>query len=368
MLKNIVVFSALIIIACSCNDNTVEHPMLSDNFVRSEMLEFWSDDIIIPAYSAYLIELNDLKIEANAFFLDPNQTHLNDFRKSWLDAYLVWQKVSLFEIGKAEEIGLRNFTNIYPTNTDLIRTNLEDLNYNLELPSQFSAQGFPALDYLLYGIENDDDSIINVLSTIEFEQYTTVLIDRLILLSTQVLDDWNQRFRDDFISNSGSSATASTDKLVNDFLFYYEKHLRAAKIGIPAGVFSGTEDINLVEAKYAKIYSKSLFVQGLGAVRDFFSGVSFDGQKLGPSLKQYLDDIHLNNNTDLDYSKSILAQWDAASIAVSGLNDSFYDQILDDNIQMLAAYDELQKAVIFLKVDMLQALNIQVDFVDADGD
>ncbi len=35
---------------------------------------------------------------------------------------------------------------------------------------------------------------------------------------------------------------------------------------------------------------------------------------------------------------------------------------------MLTAYDELQKAVVLLKVDMLQALNIQVDFVDADGD
>ena len=35
---------------------------------------------------------------------------------------------------------------------------------------------------------------------------------------------------------------------------------------------------------------------------------------------------------------------------------------------MLAAYDELQANVVLLKVDMFQALNIKVDFVDADGD
>ena len=35
---------------------------------------------------------------------------------------------------------------------------------------------------------------------------------------------------------------------------------------------------------------------------------------------------------------------------------------------MLETYDELQKAVVLLKVDMLQVLNIKVDFVDADGD
>ena len=35
---------------------------------------------------------------------------------------------------------------------------------------------------------------------------------------------------------------------------------------------------------------------------------------------------------------------------------------------MLQTYDELQKNVVNMKVDMLQALNIRVDYVDADGD
>ena len=35
---------------------------------------------------------------------------------------------------------------------------------------------------------------------------------------------------------------------------------------------------------------------------------------------------------------------------------------------MTKAYDELQKAVVLLKVDMLQAFNVNVDYVDADGD
>ena len=35
---------------------------------------------------------------------------------------------------------------------------------------------------------------------------------------------------------------------------------------------------------------------------------------------------------------------------------------------MLIAYDVIQANVVFLKVDMLQVLNISVDYVDADGD
>jgi len=35
---------------------------------------------------------------------------------------------------------------------------------------------------------------------------------------------------------------------------------------------------------------------------------------------------------------------------------------------MLSAYDEVQKAVSMLKVDMFSAMSISVDYVDADGD
>ncbi len=42
--------------------------------------------------------------------------------------------------------------------------------------------------------------------------------------------------------------------------------------------------------------------------------------------------------------------------------------MIDDNVQMLTLYDEMQRLVVLLKVDMLQALSINVDYVDADGD
>ncbi len=35
---------------------------------------------------------------------------------------------------------------------------------------------------------------------------------------------------------------------------------------------------------------------------------------------------------------------------------------------MLAAYDVLQQNVVYIKLDMMQALNITIDYVDGDGD
>ena len=53
---------------------------------------------------------------------------------------------------------------------------------------------------------------------------------------------------------------------------------------------------------------------------------------------------------------------------MSELNNDFSEQVSQDNLTMLSAYDVIQANVVLLKVDMLQKLNISVDYADADGD
>ena len=53
---------------------------------------------------------------------------------------------------------------------------------------------------------------------------------------------------------------------------------------------------------------------------------------------------------------------------ISELNTNFSEQVNQENLKMLITYDVIQANVVFLKVDMLQVLNISVDYVDADGD
>ena len=52
----------------------------------------------------------------------------------------------------------------------------------------------------------------------------------------------------------------------------------------------------------------------------------------------------------------------------NGLDDDFYTQVEEDNAKMLATYDALQAVTVLMKTDMLSALNVSVDYVDADGD
>lgn len=277
----------------------------------------------------------------------------------------------MFDIGAAESLRFTNNLNIYPTDIEALQNNVLNGGYNLELPDQIAVQGFPALDYLIFGIASDQNEIIAFYQSdsdaAAYLNYLQALTNRIDELSQAVLADWNDSFKADFISNSGNTALASVDKLVNDYIFYYERHLRAGKIGIPAGIFSGSTLSENVEAFYRKDFSKELFSRSLDAVQDFFNGVHYGSAQSGESLKSYLDYLETKKG-DLNLSQAINQQFDSARTTAQELDDNFANQVETDNVKMLETYDQLQLNVINIKVDLLQALNINVDYTDADGD
>ena len=331
----------------------------------------WADNIIIPSYTNFKTATGNLNSEVISFTDSPSVSGLQSLRAVWLNTYLEFQKVSMFEIAKAEEINFRNRLNVYPSNTSEIEQLIADGNYDFSLPSTIDAQGFPAMDYLLHGLGTTDEEILSFYTTnanaSNYKAYLLNLSTAIVSLTTTVLDDWVTNYRTTFVSNTGSSANGSVDKLVNDYLFYYEKALRAGKVGIPAGVFSGEPLPGNVEAFYRKDISKQLLLEALAATQNFFNGKSANTNTQGESLQSYLDFLNTIKNGE-DLSALINNQFDTARNAINGLDNNFVTQIQTNNGQFLSTYDELQRNVVLLKVDMLQALSIDVDFVDADGD
>ena len=349
------------------NGNTDPTP-----FDRSVMLQNWVNNIIVPAFNSFNVDLNLLDVKMNAFKVSRDLDNLEKLREAWLVALKGWQKIALYNIGKAEEINYRNRINIYPVNTDKIESFVEDGGYNLELPSNIDAQGFQAMDYMLYGIANSDQAILdkftNPTSGDAYMNYFFDLFEAMNYLTSQVISNWTtEGFAAQFIENEGTSANASVDKLVNEFLFYYERNLRAGKVGIPAGVFSSSPLPENVEAFYSKEFSKELLLLSLQAIQGFFNGSHFGSNNTGESLKSYLIYITELNNT-APIHELINGQFENAINAITLLDKNFINQINTDNTAMLKAYDALQKNVVLMKVDMLQALSINVSYVDADGD
>ncbi len=354
----------------STTDNS-SNQTAPQTFNREQMLIFWADSIIIPSQNKFQSDLIEFSNSVNSFSNDPTQASLDLMRENWVIAYKSWQHIEMFNIGKAEEINYGVRMNIYPANVERIELNVSNNDNDIEHPNDYPAQGLPAVDYLLYGIGNNDSEILEkfTLENSKYLNYLIVVSNKMIELTDNVVSDWDESYRNVFIASTDNTATSSINKLTNDFIYYYEKGFRANKFGIPAGVFSGSVLIDRVEAYYRRNLSKILALEAIDAITNFFNGIPYGGDSAnsGLSFKNYVEFLETVKN-DVPLGQLILDQFTESRSNIANLEDDFTIQLENKKLEMLSTYDIIQVAVVYLKVDMLQALNINVDYIDADGD
>ena len=274
----------------------------------------------------------------------------------------------MFNISKAEEVYFIQKMNTYPASVSKIENNISTGDYDLETNNNnWVAQGFPTLDYLLFGLKANNTSTLLFYQNIEniaYLNYLQAVVSQMVDITEIVSQNWIVS-RDIFVSSSENSATSSLNMLTNDFIYYFEKGLRTNKFGIPAGVFSAKNArVGNVEAYYNSTKSKELSLEALKAVRGFFKGETYNSTGTGASLKSYLDYMTETDNL----SSAIITKFDESEQLINNLDDNFADQIITNNSLMINVFDKLQEGVILLKTDLLSVLSISVDYIDADGD
>ena len=256
--------------------------------------------------------------------------------------------------------------NTYPVGKERIENNIEEEKTDLTNPNDWAAQGFPALDYMLHGIAESKDAVIDLYnSNSKYGNYLLTLATVMDENTIQVVDDW-ATYKDTFNSSFENTATSAFNMMVNDFVYYFEKGLRTNKIGIPAGRFSSLPLPDRIEAYYYSKnsfgnLSKTLALEARKGAEELFMGQGSDGQS-GPSYKTYLDYL------ETDIGTSVQTKLNNALETINGLDENFIDQINNNNTLMLLAFDALQTIVVNLKTDMLSNFNVAVDYTDADGD
>ncbi|QEE49802.1 imelysin family protein [Flavobacterium alkalisoli] len=360
-----IVILAVVAFACSSNDN--EGVNNSQNYDRTAILTNWADNIIIPAYQNYNDKVSELYTKTTDFTQNPDETKLNELRTAWLSAYEAYQYVAMYDFGKASILYLKQSANTYPTDVAGIENNITTGSYNLDTQIQFSRQGFPGIDYLINGLGDDAETVAYYSNTAAAD-YLTAITAQLKSIAEQVTNDWNGTYRNTFVNNNGTSVTSSVNVTTNNFVRNFEKDVRSGKVGIPAGIFSnGITYADKVEAYYKNNVSKMLLNAGIKAQQDFFNGKAFNSTATGPSLKSALDGVNAVRNGE-NLSTIINNQFAAIYTANNQLSESLSQQVTTDNNKMLNAYDAMQQNVIYIKLDMMQALNITIDYVDGDGD
>lgn len=374
-MKKTIFFLSLLatIIACSSGDNNGGDDSGGKNFDRTALLTNWADNIIIPSYENYQTKINTLSTDATAFTAAPTEASLQKLRTSWYDAYKAYQYVGIYGFGKALDINFKEIANTYPTSKTGIEDNITSGTYNLSLQAQYAKQGLPALDYLLNGLATNDTEITAFYTTnakaANYKKYVTDVTAKLKITIDAVVTDWKTGgYRNAYIANTGTSVSGAVNVTTNNFVKNLEKDIRTVKLGIPAGLFSnGIKYPEKTEGLYKGNASRELLNLSIKASQDFFNGKHFTSTTNDESLKTYLDYVNAVRDGK-KLSELINTQYAAVFTANDNLNVSLADQINADNTKVISAYDVLQKNVIYTKLDMMQALNITIDYVDGDGD
>ena len=372
-LKIFISISILSIFIISCSSSSDDEQSTIPEFDRSAVLKNYADNIIIPRLNNFRSSVDYLRESVDAYVDSPDITTYTELHNSWLEAYINWQYVEMFNIGKAEEIMFFSKTNTYPVNEGRIKENINSEKTDLSNPNDWSCQGFPGLDYMIHGIADSENEIINQYTQNPLNgKYLKVVINELNDNTDLVLNDWNT-YRNTFVNSVENTATSAFNMLTNDFVYYFEKGLRTNKIGIPSGVFSNNPLSNKVESYYSskngiEDVSRDLIENALNAVDLVFQGKSSNQSPAGPSFKTYLDFIKANNVSADDIGSIVVNKIQTANQKILDLNKNFINQVENDNGKMLAAFDALQTIVVNLKTDMLSLFNVAVDYTDADGD
>ena len=371
MLKKSISYLSLLfilLISFSCSESSEFKEELAGSFDRQLLLENVTDNIILPAFEDFTEKLVALEESITLFADTQNSVNLEEVQVSWFEAYKLWQHIEMFNISKAEEVFFMNKMNTYPASVSKIENNISTNQYDLDgNNNNWVAQGFPTLDYLLFGLEDNNTNTLFFYQNNDNAAHLNYLQDvvsQMVSITDVVSQDWNLT-RDAFVNSTANSATSSLNMLTNDFIFYFEKGLRTNKFGIPAGVFSGNNvRVANVEAYYNSTISKTLSLEALKAVHKFFIGQSYNTNGTGESLQSYLN--YMSETSTL--SNLVLTKFNEAEQLITELDENFEEQINTNNDSMVSVFSKLQEGVVLLKTDMLSVLSIAVDYIDADGD
>ncbi len=339
--------------------------------MRSELINHTTERIILPGYRELNEKSSQLLDGVNSFIQQPDMSNLASLRQDLKEAWVSWQKVSVYIFGPSEKQALRNALNTYPVNGDKIEDNLINDDYVLTSLTNRDAVGFPAIDYLINGLANTDELLLEKYTDdAQSESRKEYLLSLATVIAQKVeatLTEWEANggnYAGEFNSPEGlgTDVGSSLSLLVNAMEFHYQRFVRDAKLGIPAGVRSaGVPRPIAVEARYGQ-YSIELLTESLSAYRRLFIGTGNDDLD-GTGLYDYLVALDAQ-----DLADDILAQFDKLITDTQTLKDPFSAQIEDDIDTVNNYFLEMQKIVPLLKSDMASLMGITITNQDNDGD
>lgn len=357
------------IIACK-EDNGGTNIGCNSDFDQKLLFANVADNIIIPAYESLQNELDELEVKVENFLENPSSGSLVEAQDAFKAAYLKWQKAAQYEFGPAESNFLRNSFNNFPVNVGQLETSISTGNHHFDIYDTYD-KGLPALDYLLFGLGDDLETMVSAFDDVENNEnrraYLTLLIEDMQTRLTQILAEWNGNYKYNFVENTGTADGSSLSLLVNGFNKNYEL-IKRDRIGIPSGVYTlNIPNPEKVEAFYSQI-SLELAMESIKAAQQFYIGMTGDGFD-GIGFDDYLKEINAQKNGQ-SLDEIIKTQFELIVQKLNLLETPLSKAVgTDDTTPALQeVYTELSKQVVNIKTDLPANLCVAITYVDNPSD
>jgi hypothetical protein len=314
------------------------------------------NEVIIPTMIAYQSKLGELVGAVDEFVASTDEANLTNLRSAYQAAYLSYQAAAVHNYFATANQALVITTNLFPVDISLLETLIQAEAYNFGTSAQERANGFPALDYMLYG---PDDVLAYYTEDAKRLAFLKALVDFMKEKSDVLVDQWSGNLKTNFIENGGTALGSSLSVQLNESLLYCEDHIRENKVGIPIGQLGPNDSPISPDPTKIEGYYQSLFD----------GNESFTLALLQASIEE-MEDIYLGetaSGTDAQGYDDLLAARDQSSVDtdIKAQYAAIYEEISKRNSisgdQML--YNQIQEMITLYKSDLFPLLNIQ----DADG-
>jgi len=353
----------------SCTKTTTGGGDLIGSYNRTELLQNWVSGYIVPGYETYGVKVTKMESGIDAFCSNGTVHELQNCRVLLDELFLAWQDIAFLEFGPAGDISLRAQTNVYPIDTGLVQSNISSGVVALESAANFAAKGIQVFDYLFYEPNFTDEELVVRLTSEASKKYLNAVILDLKTNSNYVITKWGS-YKSEFVENSKSNADGtSISTVINTFVNHYEAFVRRGKIGIPSGVFNGFSQQVMPGNSEAFYSGKSISYvkRSLNSMQNFLSGISIGNGVNGEGLDDYLLFVQAKKD-NVFLSEIILNQFTAIESALLNISSPLSIAVSAEKAGVSKVYEEMQKLVSHLKVDLTSALGVLVNYADTDGD
>jgi predicted lipoprotein len=366
MMKKILISTVVVLSILSCKENNN-----TDNTDRRAILDNLGN-IAFNYYKEFDAATDSLIAKTDSFTANISLAGLNELRTAYKNACIAYQKAQVCNIGRAEEISFIGELNFFPERADFIQSAIQSGNYNMNTIDS-KAKGFPALDYLLYAVNNyTDNELVEWYKTnANARNYIKAVIGKIKAISEDVYTTWENGYLETFKSRQGIDRSSSLFLLVNAYLENFETQCRTAQVGLPLGyngIFdNNTPRIDDIEARHSQL-SLELLKAHFQAIENIYKGGN------GFGLDDYLDQMDARyNNKQSTYNGELLSVFindlfANAHTAINALQEPYAQEIINNRQKVVDVFTALQHIIATFKIDVASAMSIDIIYQDSDGD